>query len=117
MLGKIEIFDPENTSWKSYLEQFENWIFLNDIPEEKQSRTLLALVGPKTYEIVKTAALGKNINELPKEVIIEIIGNHFNPSPLIMAERFKFWSTRQEPEEPLRDYVLKDIVHGETKRD
>ncbi|KAF0986949.1 hypothetical protein HZS_5743, partial [Henneguya salminicola] len=79
MLGKIEIFNPENTSWESYLEQFENWIFLNDIPEEKQSRTLLALVRPKTDEIVKTAALGKNIYELAKE----------------------------EPEEPLRDYVLK----------
>ncbi|KII67983.1 hypothetical protein RF11_01984 [Thelohanellus kitauei] len=41
------------------------------------------------------------------ESIKECLANHVNPEPLIVAERFRFWSHHQQSDEGLKDFAVR----------
>ena len=68
----------------------------NNITDEKRKTAVfLSLVGGKTYKPA----------ELKFSEIIDLLKAHFNPKPLVIAERFKFHHRSQEKPENVADYL------------
>ena len=105
--GKVNEFNIDEEEWNSYYERFENWIIVNDIPLEKKTRLLLAVIGSKTYGILKTISAGVDVSKLSAEEINKILREHYDPKPIIVSERYKFWTTKQFIGESIIEFSLR----------
>lgn len=53
-LGKLDEYDEKEQNFESYLERFEHFVTANDIKEEKKLAVFLSVIGPRTYEVLKS---------------------------------------------------------------
>ena len=90
-VGKLEPFEGGLQEWASYVERFEQFLVANDITEaNKVMATFLTAVGAKTYELLKDIVALAKPSELQFEEVVEHLNKHYDPKPLVIAERFKF---------------------------
>ena len=90
-VGKLEPFEDGPQEWASYVERFEQFLFANDITEAKKvMATFLTAVGAKTYELLKDIVAPAKPSEPKFEEVVEHLNKHYDPKPLVIAERFKF---------------------------
>ena len=52
-IGGMPQFEEAVEDWQSYQERLEQFIIANSIGEDKKVATLLTLVGPKAYKLLK----------------------------------------------------------------
>ena len=89
-IGHTEAFNPENERISAYL--------------DKQVAILLSVIGGKTYALLSdllapTKPAEKNLKDLE-----EALQTHFEPKPVVIAERFQFHQRYQEPGESVAKY-------------
>ncbi|XP_021354167.1 uncharacterized protein K02A2.6-like [Mizuhopecten yessoensis] len=104
-IGRIDTFDQGNESWDSYGERLEQYFICNDVKEEKRVPALLSLVGGNTYQLLRGLTAPKKPSEETFERLGKLLKDHFNPKPLVIAERFRFHKRDQREGESIRDYV------------
>ena len=96
LVGNVEAFDANDDDFPCYAERIEQYILANNITDEKRKTAVfLSLVGGKTNKP----------SELRFSEIIDLLKAHFNPKPLVIAERCKFHYHRQEDTENVADYL------------
>ena len=106
VIGNIEIFDANSDDFPSYAEQIEQYMIANDVKDEKRKAAIfLTLVGRKTYNLLRDLALPGKPADLKFTEAIELLKNHFNPKPLVIAKRYKFYQRRQETAENVAEYL------------
>ena len=103
--GKIDEFNPENERISEYLERLQLYFDANDIANAKKVSVLLTLIGSKTYSLLR----GQLAPTLPKDKSLKdlekLLKDHFEPKPLVIAERFRFYKRAQATGESLADYL------------
>ena len=103
--GKIEPFDGGPREWPSYAERIEQYLVANDIADPKKMvATLLTVVGPRTYSLLRDIVAPTKPSELKYEEIMEKLNKHYDPKPLVIAERFKFHKRNQMATETIAEY-------------
>ena len=65
----------------------------------------LTVIGSKTYELLRNLIAPGKSADLKYEELVEILGKHFNPAPLLIAERFHFHTRSQNEGERVADYA------------
>ena len=79
-------------------------MIVNEVADEKKVPALLSLIGPTTYQILRDLTAP----DLPKDKTFDQLctklSTHFNPKPLVIAERFRFHKRDQKPDESINDY-------------
>ena len=103
--GKISEFDPEQERISEYLERLHLFFEANDIANAKKVSVLLTVIGSKTYSLLRgqltpTLSKDKALNDLEK-----LLKEHFEPKPLMIAERFRFYKRPQAAGESLAEYL------------
>ena len=79
---------------------------INDVKDEKRKTAVFfTLVGGKTYNLLRNLASPGKPADLKFTDAIELLKNHFNPKPLLIAERYKFYQRRQETAENVAEYL------------
>lgn len=53
-IGQVEQFEPDKGNFSSNIDRLNQYIAINDIKEEKKVALFVTIVGPATYEILKT---------------------------------------------------------------
>ena len=95
-IGRIKEFAPEVEPVTAYLEQFQMFVSANAIEDSKVVPTLLTVVGSKPYSLLR----GLISPELPKDKtydeLIDLLKKHFDPEPIVIAERFQFYQRNQK---------------------
>ena len=103
-VGHNEAFNPDNERISAYLEQVELFFIANGVAEGKQVATLLSVIGRKTYALLSDLlAPAKSADKSLKE-LKEALQTHFEPKPVVIAERFQFHRRNQEPGESVAEY-------------
>ncbi|XP_072400642.1 uncharacterized protein [Diabrotica undecimpunctata] len=107
LIGYIEQFNPAKSDITSYIERLEQLFICNVVEEDKEVPLLISLIGGETYSVLKDLLApevpsSKTFEEL-KRVLIE----HYSPKRLVIAERYKFYNTNQEPQEDIKSFVSK----------
>ena len=106
IIGSIIPFEEENDSWTSYAERLEHFFFANDIAnEEKKRAILLSSIGIKAYKLLSNLVAPRKPGDCPYKEIVKVLGEHHNPRPSKIVQRFKFNSRIRNPKESVRDYV------------
>ena len=98
----MQEFQPGTESITSYLEHTKVYFTANDIAERKQVAVLLSVIGAQTYSLLRSLTAP----DLPQAKSLEtILKQHFEPKPLVIAERFHFHPRNQITGESLAEYI------------
>ena len=87
----------------TYVERSEMFFVVNNVPEDKKAASLLTLMGGKTYALLKRLTTPTKPTETPFKDIVEVMGRHLTPKPLVIAERYKFHKCNQEEGQSIRE--------------
>ena len=99
----MDAFNPKEEEWLTYVERLEMFFVENNVPEDKKAASLLTLMGGKMYALLKSLTTPTKPTEMPFKDIVEVMGRHLTPKPLVIAERYKFHKCNQEEGESIRD--------------
>ena len=97
--GTIKEFDPTAETISAYLERLQLYFEAN-----AKVSVLLTVIGPNVYTLLR----GLLAPTLPKEKgykkLEKVLKEHYEPKPLVIAERFHFYKQGQAAGESLADY-------------
>ena len=100
----MQEFNPANETVTAYLERFQLFVEANNIEDDKLVPTLLTVVGSDHYSLLR----GLVSPQLPKEKTFDELGSilkkHYDPEPIIIAERFHFYRRGQGTSESIGDF-------------
>ena len=104
-LGHVEPFDL-NDNWPLYVERLGQFFVANDIKDDtKQVAVLLTVIGSKPYELLHSLLAPETPSSKKYEELVAVLGDHLNPKPLVIAERFKFHNRKQQEGETVAQYM------------
>ena len=103
--GQLNEFRPETESIAAYLERVEVFFQANTIAECKQVAVFLSVVGGKTYSLLRDLLSPQKPQEKTLETLFETLKRHFEPKPLVIAERFYFHRKNQGASESIAEYL------------
>lgn len=104
-MGKLNEFDLKDGNWKSYCDRLEMYFLVNSVKDELKVPTLITHMGEAAYELLVNLCSPRKPSTLSYNAITEMLSDHLQPRPSILAERFKFRQRRQLIHENISDYV------------
>ena len=104
-VGKIQDFDVKAGNWSAYVERLEMFFVVNKITDDLKLPTLIAIIGEQAYELLSTLASPSKPSSLSYKVAVDLLRAHLQPTPSILAERYRFRQRRQVAGESIADYV------------
>ena len=89
-------------TWKSYTKQY---FAANEIPNDKNVPALLAMMGGKTYSLLRNLMMPDDPATKGYDDIVKLLDDHLSPKPLVIAERFRFRKRDQKEGESIPVYM------------
>ena len=80
---------------------------------DKKKAMFITLLGQETFARLKILASPTTISELSLDAIMQHLTQHFRPTTIEIAERFKFFKHQQNKQESAMDYMSE--LHGLAK--
>uniref|UniRef100_A0A3B3D3S2 Retrotransposon gag domain-containing protein n=1 Tax=Oryzias melastigma TaxID=30732 RepID=A0A3B3D3S2_ORYME len=115
-LGKIDEFMPDSEAWSAYVERVELFFEANDVSENKRVPVLLSAVGAARHGLLQNLVQPAVPKEKSFKEIVDILRSHFEPKPLVKAERFRFNQCCQKQRETVLEFTAslkQSAVHCE----
>ena len=100
--GQLQPFNPDSDSVAAYIERVHLFFAANDIPDKKM---FLSTVGGKIYELLRNLVSPKSPETLKLSELTDILKRHFEPKPLVIAERFHFHRRFQAADESVAQFM------------
>ena len=104
-IGNIGEFSELTETWKSYTERVKQYFMANEISDDRKVPALLALMGGKTYSLLRNLTSPDNPASIGFDAIVKLLDDHLSPKPLVIAERFRFHKRDQKDGESIPVYV------------
>jgi len=100
-------FNPDREDWISYTERLLQYFVSNGITEEGDTRraVLLGSCGAPTYQLIRNLAAPAKPTDKLFTQIVDLVREHHQPRPSVIAQRFNFHSRLQQPTESVSDFV------------
>ncbi|KAL5517983.1 hypothetical protein EMCRGX_G003642 [Ephydatia muelleri] len=90
----------------AYMERMDEFLIANGVDDDrKKVAVLLSTVGPSTYRLLKDLLVPTLPSTQSFDEIREVLQGHFQPKPLVIAERFKFHQRNQSESESVVQYL------------
>ena len=102
--GKLREFQLDTERIEAYLERVEVFFTANDIGDNNQV-AVLSVVGGKTFSLLRDLLAPDKPQDKTLAVLFDTLKRHFEPKPLVIAERFYFRNRNQGPKESVAEYV------------
>lgn len=104
-LGRMQEFEPETESISAYLERLQMFFEANDIADEKKVSVLLTVIGKSHFSLLRNLLAPESPKDKSLDELITVLKTHFEPKPLVIAERFNFYRRDQQSNESIIDFV------------
>ena len=104
LVGLIGTFDPTTSKWSSYSARLHEYLVANGIKGRKKVAVLLSVVGGKAYDLRDLFAPDM-LNTKTYDELVKKLGDHLEPQPTVIAERYKLYQWQQKPEETVAEYM------------
>ena len=103
--GKLSEFHPEAESISAYLERVELFFTANSIADDKKVAVFLSVIGGKTYSLLRDLLAPEKPQDKSLSVLFKKLKEHYEPKPLVIAERFYFHRRDQGANESIAEYI------------
>ena len=104
--GHVGPFDENTEKCADYAGRYEAFMVANEIVEDRQVHVFLAVVRSQAYKLLKNLCDPDNLNSKSYEELKQILQAHYEPAPIVIAERHKFWTASQEENESVSDFLV-----------
>ena len=104
VFGNLQEFKPDSESIAAFLERTTVYFTANSIAEDKQVSVLLSVIGAQTYALLRRLTAPALPSTKSLEELTTLLQAHFEPTPLVTAERFHFHRRNQASGESIADY-------------
>lgn len=101
----MQEFEPETESISAYLERLQMFFDANNIADEKKVSVLLTVIGKNTFSLLRNLLAPTSPKDKSLEELTTVLKAHFEPKPLVIAERFDFYRRDQRAGESIMDFV------------
>ena len=106
LLCSIEQFDIKSDNWNEYVERLEQYLIANEINDpEKKVAVLLTIIDSETYSLLRNLLAPVKSATKTIEDLVGELKKHLNPTPIVIAERYKFYHRQQKSDETLSEYM------------
>ena len=65
----------------------------------------MSTIGPKTYAVLRSLLAPDTPQSQPYRALVDVLKKHYEPKPLVIAERYTFNQRNQHPGESVAEYV------------
>ena len=103
--GTIQEFHPESEQISAYLERINMYLKANDVKDDKWVPILLSVIGAKTYALLRSLVAPALPQDKSFASLVATLKQHFEPKPVVIAERFRFHRHDQAPGKSVAEYV------------
>lgn len=87
------------------MQRLEQYFLVNNIKEELKVPTLITVMGGAGYELLVTLCTPDKPSSKKFVDLVKVMGNHLQPKPSILAERYTFRKRKQAQGESIAEYV------------
>ncbi|XP_071949803.1 uncharacterized protein [Antedon mediterranea] len=105
IIGRLDPYDGEAEDWASYVKRLEAYFTTNGVDDDKRVPTVLSLIGPKTYGLLKNLVAPDLPSTKTFPELVDSLERHLSPKPLVIAERFRFHKREQHEGEKIQAYL------------
>ena len=103
--GNPQPFNPDSDSATACVERARLFFAANDVPKAKQVAVFLSIIGGRTYELLRNLVFPDLPETLALAALTGTLIKHFEPTPIVIAERFHFHCRNQGVEESIADFM------------
>ena len=105
VIGQLPEFNPESESLTTYVERVKLFIEANGIEDARKVAVLLSVIGGKTYALLRNLLSPTDPKTKSFDEIVAVLTQHYEPKPLIIAERFHFHKRNQAAGESVAEFI------------
>ena len=104
-IGTMQEFQPGSEPITAYLERLKAFLDANEIADDKRASVLISTIGHKTYAVLRSLMAPATPQSKAFDVLEQALKKHYEPKPLIIAERDIFNQRSQFAGESVAEYV------------
>jgi len=104
-IGHLAEFQPQKEKVSEYLERVSLYFEANSVAEGKQVAVLLTAIGGETYALLNSLLSPAKPRDKTFAELTTVLKAHFEPKPVVIAERFHFHRRQQGANETISEYV------------
>ena len=105
VIGQLLEFNPETDSLTAYVERVKLFIEANGIEDARKVPVLLSVIGGKTYDLLRNLLSPTDPKDKTFDELVEALKGHYEPKPLVIAERFHFHKRNQAAGESVAQFI------------
>ena len=105
VMGQVQEFNPETDSLTAYMERVKLFIQANGIEDARKVPVLLSVTGGKTYDLLRNLLSPTDPKDKMFDELVEALKGHYEPKPLVIAERFHFHKRNQVAGESVAQFI------------
>lgn len=95
------------SDWFVYIDRFEQFFNVNDVPQEKRKAMLLISISRKEYKILRDVCHPALPKEKSYSEIVELLSKQFVRKPPTLRERHRFYNAHQRPTESVTSWFIR----------
>ena len=98
-------FDGQVESFTAYVERVQIFFEANDVPAKKRLSVFLSIIGGTAYSLLRNLLSPVPPKEKSLEEVIVALKAHYEPKPIVIAEKFHFHRRSQLPGESVAKFI------------
>ncbi|GFV29452.1 transposon Tf2-9 polyprotein [Trichonephila clavipes] len=102
---QFEKFDAENENFASFIERFETYLDVQNVPIANRAKVFVSSLSAKLYQLLKNLLAPDIPSDQTLDKLKDALKKHLTPKPLIIPSRHKFLNRKQTEGEGISTYI------------
>ncbi|GFU31889.1 transposon Tf2-6 polyprotein [Trichonephila clavipes] len=102
---QFDKFDEENENFDSFLERFETYLDVQNVPTANRAKVFVSSLSAKLYQLLKNLLAPDIPSDQTLDKLKDALKKHLTPKPLIIPSRHKFLNRKQTEGEGISTYI------------
>ncbi|GFT90844.1 uncharacterized protein K02A2.6 [Trichonephila clavipes] len=99
---QFDKFDEENENFDSFIERFETYLDVQNVPIANRAKVFVSSLSAKLYQLLKNLLASDIPSNQTLDKLKDALKKHLTPKPLIIPSRHKFLNGKQTEGEGIR---------------
>ncbi|GFU07178.1 transposon Tf2-9 polyprotein [Trichonephila clavipes] len=102
---QFDKFDEENENFDSFIERFETYLDIQNVPIANRAKVFVSSLSAKLYQLLKNLLAPDIPSDQTLDKLKDALKKHLTPKPLIIPSRHKFLNRKQTEGEGISTYI------------
>ncbi|GFU63929.1 retrovirus-related Pol polyprotein from transposon 412 [Trichonephila clavipes] len=103
---QFDKFDEENENFDSFIERFETYLDVQNVPIANRAKVFVSSLSAKLYQLLKNLLAPDIPSDQTLDKLKDALKKHLTPKPLIIPSRHKFLNRKQTEGEGISTYIV-----------